>query len=68
MNEPVKFELKAFPSTYSEALALAYVNAQDLSGKTPADVYRIYKNAYDEIEAERKKVLKEEKSEKKSHS
>lgn len=64
MNDNNKIEIKSFPNTEYEALALAFVNAQDLSGKTPAEVYRIYHNACEEIKEEHKKIIKEGKEEK----
>lgn len=41
--------IKLFPETKTEALALAYVQSQDLSGKTPEDVAAMYADAYDKI-------------------
>lgn len=42
-------DVNKFPSTKAEALALLYVQAQDLSKKTPAQVLAMYKEAYSEI-------------------
>lgn len=40
----------AFPSTKLEALALAWLNAQDLSGLTPKDILAKYNEALEEME------------------
>lgn len=47
MPNEIKFE--TFPSTVNDALAYLYVRAQDLSGKTPAEVHTMYQEAYWEI-------------------
>lgn len=36
---------KYFPSSDKEAIALLYVQNQDLSGKSVEEVYRMYKDA-----------------------
>ncbi|MEY8385954.1 hypothetical protein AALC17_01515 [Oscillospiraceae bacterium 38-13] len=41
--------LKTFPSTEIEALAYLYVQSQDLSGKSPAEIHTMYQEAYWEI-------------------
>lgn len=64
MNENVKIENKIFPADEYEALAIAYVNAQGLSGKSPAEVYRIYYSTLKEIKEEHNKIAAEEKAEK----
>lgn len=38
-----------FPKTDMQALAFLYVQNQDLSGKSPAEVYETYLSAYYEI-------------------
>lgn len=38
-----------FPSTKYEALALLYVQSQDLTGKTPSEIKEMYEKAYEEI-------------------
>lgn len=38
-----------FPSNKREALALLYVQSQDLSQKSPEDLVVMYKDAYDKI-------------------
>lgn len=40
---------KYFPSTEIEALALLYVQNQDLSNKTPAEIFTMYHEAKYEI-------------------
>lgn len=42
-------EFKTFPSSSSEALALLYVQSQDLKGKTPAEIHTLYLDALYEI-------------------
>lgn len=42
-------KLNAFPSTRAEALALLYVKAQDLTGKSPSEIQTMYFEAYYEI-------------------
>lgn len=42
-------ELNTFPSTKVEALALLYVQSQDLSGLSPEDVLDMYQDAYTKI-------------------
>ena len=39
----------SFPSDEAQALALLYVQKQDLTGLTPAEIYDKYRYAYDEI-------------------
>ena len=38
-----------FPSNRREALALIYIQSQDLSQKSPEDIVVMYKDAYDKI-------------------
>ena len=40
---------KTFPGSYAEALALLYVQNQDLGGKTPSEIHTMYQEAYYEI-------------------
>lgn len=47
MSDQIKFS--TFPRDKFEALALLYVQAQDLSEKTPAQILALYKAAYSEI-------------------
>lgn len=42
-------EFKTFPSSFTEALALTYVQHQDLNGKTPAEIHTMYWEALYEI-------------------
>lgn len=44
-----RVELNTFPSTKVEALALLYVQSQDLSGLSPEDVLDMYQDAYTKI-------------------
>lgn len=53
MNETT---LLTFPSTKAEALALLYVQAQDLSNVTPEELTAMYKDTYDRIIAENKRL------------
>ena len=48
--------IKTFPTTDQEASALVYVQAQDLSNKTPEDVADIYSDAFRRI-TDRLRVL-----------
>lgn len=48
-----------FPSCKQEALAMAYVQAQDLSKKTPEEIAAIYNDAYFRICDAFKSILKE---------
>ena len=43
---------KYFPSTKFEALAMLYVQSQDLREKTPAEILNMYNTAYAEIKKE----------------
>lgn len=47
MSDKVSFN--TFPSTESQALALLYVQNQDLSGLTPEEIYDKYRDAYERI-------------------
>ena len=47
MSDKVSFN--TFPSTESQALALLYVQKQDLSGLTPEEIYDKYRDAYERI-------------------
>ena len=44
-----KTNLYTFPSSEFEALALLYIQNQDLSGLTPEEVYDKYHEAYNKI-------------------
>ena len=41
-----------FPKSKFEALAMLYVQSQDLKGKTPAEIFEMYNAAYAEIRRE----------------
>lgn len=41
--------LNAFPSNRTQALAYLYTQNQDLKGKTPTEIAKIYVSAYNEI-------------------
>ena len=42
-------ELRTFPGNKFEALALLYVQSQDLSGKTPEELLDLYEDAVTRI-------------------
>jgi len=42
-------KFNVFPSTKSQALAMLYLQHQDLKGKTPTEIYSMYLDAHDEI-------------------
>lgn len=44
-----------FPSNRTEALAYLYVQSQDLTGKTPAEIHNMYFEAYFEIQREHRR-------------
>ena len=44
-----KINLDSFPSNRSQALAFLYTQNQDLKGKTPTEIAKIYVSAYQEI-------------------
>lgn len=50
---------KTFPSNRNEALALIYVQSQDLSGKTPKEINALYWEAYNEIKKDTKERITE---------
>ncbi len=60
MNEPIK--LNSFPSSTAEALALVYVQNQNLEGKSPKEITSLYYDAYFEIQANISKIRLESKS------
>jgi len=45
-----KIELAAFPKNRLEALALLYVQNQDLKGKSPSEIQTMYFEAYYELQ------------------
>lgn len=50
MCDPI---LNTFPGNDVEALAMLYVQSQDLSGLTPEDLVHLYDEAYEAISAVR---------------
>ena len=46
MNE---INFKSFPSSRNEALAMLYLQSQDLSDKSPAQIYKMYLKTLSEI-------------------
>lgn len=44
-------ELNIFPDNALDAMALLYVQSQDLAGKTPAEIYGMFRTAQAEISA-----------------
>ena len=42
-------DFNTFPSTPVEAIAYLYVQTQDLTGKTPVQIYEMYLDAYYQI-------------------
>lgn len=46
--------LKTFPSNETEAIAYLYIQSQDLTGKTPAEIFTMYYDAYYEITKDRR--------------
>lgn len=51
--------LSSFPSSSKQAIAFLYTQNQDLKGKTPNEIYDIYKKAYDELLEKDKKTVRE---------
>ena len=41
--------LSTFPSSVEEEIAMLYVKGQDLTGKSPVEIYNMYWKAYYEI-------------------
>ena len=48
-------DFNTFPSTPVEAIAYLYVQTQDLTGKTPVQIYEMYLDAYYQILKDRNK-------------
>ncbi|MDR0979468.1 MAG: hypothetical protein LBL91_06110 [Lachnospiraceae bacterium] len=53
-----EIRLNAFPSSNLQALAFLYVQNQDLTGKTPAQVAKMYFEAYKEIQDNNREIRK----------
>lgn len=51
MDSPI---LNTFPENETQALAMLYVQNQDLSSATPEQLFDLYQDAYDKIKAHRK--------------
>ena len=51
--------LKTFPRSFQEALAMLYVENQDLSGSTPEQLLDMYWDAHEKICAQNKKRTEE---------
>ena len=54
--------LRTFPDSKFEALALLYVQSQDLSNKTPKELLDMYENAYEDIRERSKERYNEKKA------
>lgn len=46
--------LRTFPETVTEALAMLYVQSQDLSEVTPEGLFDMYQDAYQKIKSHRR--------------
>lgn len=46
-----KVNLSTFPETVTEALAMLYVQNQDISGLTPEELYDLYNSVHSKIKA-----------------
>ena len=53
-----EIRLDTFPGTKAEALAMLYVQNQDLTGKTPTQIAELYDAAHNEI----RQYIKDEKN------
>lgn len=53
-------KLNTFPSTECEALAMLYVQSQDLSNVSPEGLLDMYRDAYKRIREHRKELNKRE--------
>ncbi len=56
---PNDVNLKTFPRGFQEALAILYMENQDLSGMTPEQILDMYLDAYGKICAHNKKMQQE---------
>lgn len=52
-------DMHAFPDNVVSALAMLYTQNQDLTGKSPEEILRIYNDAWNRIHAEHINILKE---------
>ena len=46
---PDTVKLSTFPSSVEEEIAILYIKGQDLTGKSPVEIYNMYWKAYYEI-------------------
>ncbi len=46
---PDNVKLSTFPASVEEEIAMLYVKGQDLTGKSPVDIYNMYWDAYYKI-------------------
>jgi hypothetical protein len=53
-------DVNTFPGTPVEAIAYLYVQTQDLTGKTPVQIYEMYLDAYYQILKDRNKKKSED--------
>lgn len=56
MNGNTAFNI--FPSSEEETVAMLYVQQQDLSGKSPSEIYTMYQEAYFEIRKDKREKQK----------
>ncbi len=47
-----------FPSSAEEAVAMLYVQRQDLTGKSPSEIYTMFQEVYYEIRKDRREKQK----------
>ncbi len=47
-----------FPSSAEEAVAMLYVQNQDLTGKSPSEIYTMFQEAYYEVRKDRREKQK----------
>ncbi len=50
-------ELSTFPASVEQEIAMLYVKTQDLTGKSPVDIYNMYWDAYNKILADQHEKL-----------
>lgn len=63
VNSSEKVSLSTFPSDRRDALAILYMQNQDLSGKTPEEIADMYDEAWDRISKEFNAIRESEKEE-----
>ena len=54
-----RINLSSFPSNRAQALAFLYTQNQDLKGKTPSEIAKIYVSAYNEINSNISDITRE---------